>query len=301
MNSADQNKFLLGLVLVAAVSLWSVDADAAVCTRNSDKAITNALSSGTACTVTPDEVRFPIYKFGLCETVPTYLNYQTACEFLYDNSAGRTIPITTSSTFDLVKDISISEGTYLAAVVLVGNTIKVKHSEQFANPRNGLEKNGASYQKSDGLYCVTRLDGGSEDDFVSNLDCGDSSLQAGLFSETNGAYDTNGIGGRCSIIADKINSNISFTTSSGKTDVCGMLDGNTLEIYSNGASNATKQVAVQTFRNPVVVSANTQTMAIAFKVTNMLSIEAQNKTVSGTLSLYTQAYLDGFEIRIDVE
>ena len=50
-----------------------------------------------------------------------------------------------------------------------------------------------------------------------------------------------------------------------------------------------------------MVSANTQTMAIAFKVTNMLSIEAQNKTVSGTLSLYTQAYLDGFEIRIDVE
>ena len=46
---------------------------------------------------------------------------------------------------------------------------------------------------------------------------------------------------------------------------------------------------------------NTQTMAIAFKVTNMLSIEAQNKTVSGTLSLYTRAYLDGFEIRVDVE
>ena len=80
-----------------------------------------------------------------------------------------------------------------------------------------------------------------------------------------------------------------------------MLDGNTLETYSSGASNATKQVAVQTFSNPVVVSANTQTMAIAFKVTSMLSIEAQNKTVSGTLSLYTQAYLDGFEIRIDVE
>ena len=80
-----------------------------------------------------------------------------------------------------------------------------------------------------------------------------------------------------------------------------MLDGNTLEPYLISESNATRQVAVQTFSNPVVVSAKTQTMAMAFKVTNMLSIEAQNKTVSGTLSLYAQAYLDGFEIRIDVE
>ena len=39
-------------------------------------------------------------------------------------------------------------------------------------------------------YCSTRLDSGSEDDFDSNLDCADDPLEAGLFSETVGAYHT---------------------------------------------------------------------------------------------------------------
>ena len=200
-----------------------------------------------------------------------------------------------------VKDISITEGTYLAAVVLVGNTIKVKHTAVFASTRNGLEESGGSYQKTDGLYCVTRLDSGSEDDFASNLDCGDDTLLAGLFSETDGAYDTSGIGGRCLIVSDEIDSNISFTTASGETDVCGMLDTETLETYDgSGDTNATRQLVVQTFTNPVVVRASTKSMAIQFKVTDMLSIEANDKVVSGTSSLYTQAYLDGFEIKIDV-
>jgi len=297
-------RVLFGLTAVFFLFIQTLPnkAEAASCVINLDGEINTTLGTdGSSCTVTPDEVSFPVYKFGLCATVPTYLNYLTACEFLYDSASGTTVPITTNSSFDLVEDVSITEGTYLAAVVMVGNTIKVKHTAVFASTRNGLEESGGSYQKTDGQYCVTRLDSGSEDDFASNLDCGDDTLVASVFSETNGAYDTSGIGGRCSIVSDEINSNISFTTESGETDVCGMLDTETLETYdSNGDTNATRQLVVQTFTNPVVVRASTKSMTIQFKVTDMLSVEANDKVVSGTSSLYTQAYLDGFEIKIDV-
>ena len=45
------------------------------------------------------------------------------------------------------------------------------------------------------------------------------------------------------------------------------------------------------------MTANTKTMDIAFKVTDMLSIE---KNVSDGTT-YTQAYIDGFEVTITVQ
>jgi len=267
----------------------------ASCVRNANGEITDA-SLSPNCTVTPDEVYFPIYKFGLCEEVPTYLNYMTACKFLYDSTTGQTVAVTSSSNFQLANNISISEGSYKAAVVLIGNTIGVLHNDVFAAPWDGLEKNGGGgYSVTNGKYCSTRLDSGSEDDFDSNLDCANSALAGGIFSETDGAYNTAGLGGRCSIAAGAISSNLTFNTASGSTTVCGMLDASTLETYTGSDTDATRQLVTQTFATAVKISPNTTSLNLAFKVTDMLSIE----DVSGGGVDYIQAYLDGFEIAID--
>ena len=269
----------------------------ASCVRNANGEITDA-SLSPNCTVTPDEVYFPIYKFGLCEEVPTYLNYMTACKFLYDSTTGQTVAVTSSSNFQLANNISISEGSYRAAVVLIGNTIGVLHNDVFAAPWDGLEKNGGGgYSVTNGKYCSTRLDSGSEDDFDSNLDCANSALAGGIFSETDGAYNTAGLGGRCSIAAGAISSNLTFNTASGSTTVCGMLDASTLETYTGSDTDATRQLVTQTFATAVKISPNTTSLNIAFKVTDMLSIE----DVSGGGVDYIQAYLDGFEIAIDAQ
>ena len=269
----------------------------ASCVRNANGEITDA-SLSPNCTVTPDEVYFPIYKFGLCEEVPNYLNYMTACKFLYDSTTGQTVAVTSSSNFQLANNISISEGSYRAAVVLIGNTIGVLHNDVFAAPWDGLEKNGGGgYSVTNGKYCSTRLDSGSEDDFDSNLDCANSALAGGIFSETDGAYNTAGLGGRCSIAAGAISSNLTFNTASGSTTVCGMLDASTLETYTGSDTDATRQLVTQTFATAVKISPNTTSLNIAFKVTDMLSIE----DVSGGGVDYIQAYLDGFEIAIDAQ
>ena len=269
----------------------------ASCVRNANGEITDA-SLSPNCTVTPDEVYFPIYKFGLCEEVPTYLNYMTACKFLYDSTTGQTVAVTSSSNFQLANNISISEGSYKAAVVLIGNTIGVLHNDVFAAPWDGLEKSGGGgYSVTNGKYCSTRLDSGSEDDFDSNLDCANSALAGGIFSETDGAYNTAGLGGRCSIATGAISSNLTFNTASGSTTVCGMLDASTLETYTGSDTDATRQLVTQTFATSVKISPNTTSLNIAFKVTDMLSIE----DVSAGGVDYIQAYLDGFEIAINAQ
>ena len=52
----------------------------------SEGAITNA-GVTAKCTVTPDIAYFPVYKIGLCTEVPTYENYQTKCNLIFDKSS----------------------------------------------------------------------------------------------------------------------------------------------------------------------------------------------------------------------
>ncbi len=115
-------------LIFGSLTLFLVGADnlsAVSCDRNADGEIEDtSIPPGGGCTVTPDEVHFPIYKFGLCEEIPTYQNYLTACKFLYDSTSGETVAVTTSSNFQLAENVTIDEGTYEATVVLVGNTIK---------------------------------------------------------------------------------------------------------------------------------------------------------------------------------
>lgn len=285
------SKFSLLIIFSASfLLLHSVNLEAASCDRNANGEILDT-SITPDCTVTPDEVHFPIYKFGLCEEIPTYQNYLTACEFLYDSVAGETVVVTASSNVKLMENATIFPGIYEAAVVLVGNTISVRHSEVFDVDWDGIEDAGPPVIGSSGKYCSTRLDSGSEDDFDSNLDCADDPLEAGLFSETVGAYHT---AGACSIVGGSIVSNLSFTTNSGSTTVCGMLDEDTLETYAAGDTDATRQLIVQTFANEVTISPDTVSLDIAFKVTDMLSIE-------NPAGDWIQAYLDGVEVAIEVD
>ncbi len=291
------NMKIFAFLIFGSLPLFLISADylsAASCDRNANGEIEDtSIPPGGGCTVTPDEVHFPIYKFGLCEEVPTYQSYLTACKFLYNSTSGETVAVTTSSNFQLAGNVTIDEGAYEATVVLVGNTIKVRHSDVFDADWDGLEDNGAGgYSDTTGNYCSTRLDSGSEDDFDSNLDCANSALESGMFSETVGAYHT---AGACTLVGGNIVSNLSFTTNSGATTVCGMLDEDTLETYDGlGDTDATRQLIIQTFTNEVIISPNTTSLEIAFKVTDMLSIENPNAD-------YLQAYLDGFEIAIDAQ
>ena len=289
---------------VLAIQLFGItEAQAATCGLNSDGEITDgSLSSG--CTVTPDKAYFPIYKVGLCEEIPTYLNYQTACSIFIDNSIATEVEVSKNNNLSLKNGITLDVGTYKAAIVLLGNTIGLKHADTFESNRNGTESNGGLLQKSTGDYCSARLASGSEDDLGSGglesfLDCADEVLVAGKFTETEGVYLTNG-GDSCSINSSgAVVSSLSVASSSGETvNFCGMNGSSTLETYSNSTTtNATRQLAIQTFTTPVVTTENTKSIDIGFKLTDMLSLE--ERTVGSVV--YTNAFIEGLSLTFTVQ
>jgi hypothetical protein len=305
--------FISFLVIILFHTINPTQGHAATCGVNSDNEITNSsLSSG--CTVTPDTVYFPVYKIGLCTVVPTYLNYETACNIFFDKTTAQEVTVSKSSNVDLSSGISLDNGTYVAAIILLGNTISLKHSETFAGNRNGTTYEEGSYTRSygtddAGTICITRTTSGDEDDLGSSglesfLDCYDPDdaegvPAAGKFTETSGAYSTGG--SKCSINSSGVvtaPATLTVTATNGYTvKFCGMLNKSTLETYTSSVSNATRQLAIQSFETPVVTTSDTSSIDIGFKVTDMLSLEER----TGGSFTYTNAFIEGVSLTFKVE
>ena len=293
--------FLLAFTLTLIAFSFSFApnyANAASCTESSG-VITDDISGGdAACTVTPDYAYFPLYKLGLCTEVPTYLNYQSVCTMIVNNSTAQEVEVSEGSQIQLSNNLSLSEGTYPAAIVLLGNTISIKHSVVFNDTQNGWDYTNG--EPTSGAYCSTSTASGSEDDIGDIggfFDCDTSALTAGKFTETSGAYLTSGT--TCSISSsgaiESSSPDLAFSTSSGTSVVCGMYDADTLETYTSGASNATRQLVVQTFTNPVNISPTTTSLDVGFKVEDMLSIEGH--TGPGSLT-FVNGFIDGVEFKV---
>jgi len=294
--------FLLAFTLTLIAFSFSFApnyANAASCTESSG-VITDDISGGdAACTVTPDYAYFPLYKLGLCTEVPTYLNYQSVCTMIVNNSTAQEVEVSEGSQIQLSNNLSLSEGTYPAAIVLLGNTISIKHSVVFNDTQNGWDYTNG--EPTSGAYCSTSTASGSEDDIGDIggfFDCDTSALTAGKFTETSGAYLTSGT--TCSISSsgaiESSSPDLAFSTSSGTSVVCGMYDADTLETYTeDGESNATRQLVVQTFTNPVNISPTTTSLDVGFKVEDMLSIEGH--TGPGPLT-FVNGFIDGVEFKV---
>ena len=305
--------FLLAIIFIHASS--AINVQAASCSPtyvNSDGEITDA-GVTAKCTVTPDTAYFPVYQIGLCTEVPTYENYQTKCNLIFDKSTSVEITVNSSNkstSMDIAgaSGISLDNGTYEAAIILLGNTISLKHTATFESKRNGQELNGSTYSTSNGTdangtVCVTRATSGNEDDFgtgglESFLDCyenvdGDNPA-AGKFIESGGAYLTEGV--VCKIESGVVVAPDVMTITDASGDLvkyCGMKDKDTLETYSSSSvTDATRQLVIQDFQTPVVTTSNTTAVNIGFKVTNMLAVE--ERTASSVQ--YTNYFIDAMSL-----
>ena len=317
MNNSNIFKtfFLLTAIIFihafSATNIQAASCSSSATFMNSDGEITDA-GVTAKCTVTPDTAYFPVYKIGLCTEVPTYQNYQTKCNLIFDKSTAVEITVNSSNkstSMDIAgaSDISLDNGTYEAAIILLGNTISLKHTATFESKRNGQELNGSTYSTSNGTdangtVCVTRATSGNEDDFGSGglesfLDCyenvdGDNPA-AGKFVESGGAYLTESE--TCNIVSGVVVAPNVMTITDASGDLvkyCGMKDKDTLETYDDGATDATRQLVIQDFQTPVVTNSNTTAVNIGFKVTDMLAVE--ERTASSVQ--YTNYFIDGVSL-----
>ena len=316
-NLLKLNVIILGLALyLMPVS----QVYAAACLLNGDNEITNTITATESswCTVTPDYASFPLYKIGLCSTIPTYENYQTVCSFIVDNAVVQDLEISEGSSVSIVDEISLAEGVYPAAVILLGNEISLKHTATFSTDYNGWDTTGGTATTSVGDRCSTRTSSGSEDDIDSSMggffDCIDQDdtdpITPGWFTETSGAYVSDGT--ECSIsngviVQDFSDLAFEIESSGNSSVVCGMRDASTLETYddydnnvsTDETTNATRQLVVQTFGTPVVISTNTSSIDLGMKLDNMLSLEGHDDDGAGTLHI--NGFVDGIEFIVDAQ
>ena len=242
-------------------------AKAAACDRTNGEILASNFSSNGTCTVTPDVAMFPLHKIGLCEEVPTYENYLTNCKFLIEYSTPKDVQVSKNTVIQLNNSITLDEGTYKAAVLVVGNTIGLKHSDVFATSHNGNEVDDDEFNVSQGKYCSTRAYTGNQDMFDSAnggdsdgevatlesfLDCSDEALTPGLYKEDKGAYESNSL---CTISSDLVVAPSALTTTNstvGKVQICAMAANGTTP-----AQPGVKQLAIQTLPTSVIINANT--------------------------------------------
>jgi len=299
--------FFSAAIFLQAVSVTISYAD--TCERDDDNIEildTNFDASGS-CTVTPDLAIFPLLRLGLCEEVPTYENYLANCKFLVEYSTAKIVEVSTSTTIQLANNITLDEGTYEAAVLVVGNTIGLKHSDIFENTQSGQEydTDEEEYVITQGKYCSTRSHTGNLDQFDSAngangetevitlesfLNCSSSALTAGTYTEDVGAYLADEI---CGIDVDgKVDAPDDLTTESdeiGKVQICA------LDANGDPDQPGVQQLAIQTLPDPVTINSETSTINIGFELTDMLIFERHDADgIFNDLDVVDETFINAF-------
>jgi hypothetical protein len=293
---------------------------AAECTR--DVTSNGILDSNFAgdpagtCQVTPDIAMFPLLKIGLCAEVPTYANYLTNCKFLVEYASQKQVLISKDTTVKLKDSLTLDEGIYKAAVIVMGNTIGLQHSDVFHSSVLGQE---ANLDDGPGKYCATRAVTGNLDQFdssdndtaitatgeVNNLEsfliCDDTAPTPGLYIEDKGAYEAvDGLGNDilCSLDSDGVvvaPSALTTTNSTvGKVQICALAsDGITPE------QPGVQQLAIQTLPASVTINANTTSINVGFELTNMLQFEIHEaEYISNSPADFMNAFVESVGLKI---
>ena len=132
------------------------------------------------CLFTPEAMRINLYEIRLCETYPVATDYTEKCNVLVSNAAGKMVSISNDlSTKITDQEISIAEGTYKFATVLVAPTIESRFSITFDSSMQGANAGTGTTCWSNGKEGLpTYLDGHDE----MTVNCGLSTEAAPVFS-----------------------------------------------------------------------------------------------------------------------
>ena len=132
-----KNISISGMILCASASL----AYSATCSS----AFT--ATGGSSCTFTPDSLTVSVYKFGLCQTKPTYADYGD-CLFFLNSSTATDVTVSDGTSFSLGGETTLDTGTYNYLVQLWDDTVSFNYTHEFTTSQTGAD--GVA-----GGYCYT--------------------------------------------------------------------------------------------------------------------------------------------------
>jgi len=132
------------------------------------------------CALTPDSMLLKVYEFGLCTGASSPTD-KSNCTTLFESAAGTTVDLAVGVSASLTDNISLIEGTYTNAYLVLSNVTSLKSIMEFDTPRTDFDGNT-------GKFCYT--DGRSvDDDEDSIMTCSNSAAGATHSVETINFYD----------------------------------------------------------------------------------------------------------------
>ena len=263
----------LVIIAVFILNLWTSAANAqSACTAASDASTltTGAGDNWAQCKSTPDAMKLKFYKMALCTSKPTFSDDST-CVYLLNTTTSVEAEISVGGTTNLISgDVSIPEGTYPYAMLLIDTTIGIKKTLEFNTGNEQYDGLG-----NQGKYCWTNgnpVTWGYAANANYPITCGSTPTPAFSY-ETFIAYGEDAP----TCVVNKV---LNEQTSTTKFDIYLLHDLNTAADVAHTncmptipANNKAKYMwGVQTFNTPPVISANTQRIDMGFKLTDGINV-----------------------------
>ena len=270
LNLIKTGLFILGLSLSTQVNAMDI------CPRDSNGAIDlgqlNSDGADFNCKYTPSLMKGVLHKILLCETIVDNTNYMDLCEPIFENSAGKDILISPNETGELTDGpISLPEGTYTHAVLLVENYFDSKFTETYSAPLHGDDGIGTTCWSNGKPAAVSYEDSNGNADYTQfSATCGNAADADPQYSRYT--YKGLSLGGGFTNFAPGL-------TAYGppNKNVYLMSDYSTLAVLTPGAdpasepdltSDARYLLGVTQLSSPATVDANTSNVDLGFLVTN---------------------------------
>ena len=174
LNLIKSGLFILGLLLSTQVNAMDI------CPRDSNGAIDlgqlNSNGADFNCKYTPSVMKGVLHKILLCKSIVDNTNYMDLCEPIFENSSGKDILISPNETGELTDGpISLPEGTYTHAVLLVENYFDSKFTETYSAPLHGDDGIGTTCWSNGKPAAVSFSDANGNADYTQfSATCGNA-------------------------------------------------------------------------------------------------------------------------------
>ena len=271
LNLIKSGLFILGLSLSTQANAMDI------CPRDSNGAIDlgqlNSDGADFNCKYTPSVMKGVLHKILLCKSIVDNTNYMDLCEPIFENSSGKDILISPNETGELTDGpISLPEGTYTHAVLLVENYFDSKFTETYSAPLHGDDGIGTTCWSNGKPAAVSYSDANGNPDYTQfSATCGNAADADPQYSRYT--YKGLSMGGGFTNFAPGLTAygppNKDVYLLSDYTTLAELTpDENDAAFEPGLTSDAQYLLGVTQLSSPATIDANTSNVDLGFLITN---------------------------------
>jgi hypothetical protein len=281
--------FFRSIFISLALNLSSV-ANAQDCSSSTDAAVILAGSENNwaKCEkATSDALQVGFYELALCTSKPTFLD-DSACTFLLNSKTSVDVDIQVGAQVPLLSEgISIPEGTYTHAMLLIDTSLGLKSTFEFDTPQYDGQGNQGNFCWTNGNPIVW----GYSDPNDMVMTCGKTpSPEFSIESFKAFGADNGGVASRSLNQTTPDTSYDAYLLSDRVTEADVRQDGSG---YPTG--NAEYIWGVQKFNSPPTITANTSVVDMAFKLSEGMGIGFNGYSCDASAACVEGVNVDGFQ------